>query len=156
MPTNLAVVDRLIASWFGTGLILGRLRGSDMGSGTVAAVFALPPAVALGLLGWKAQLAATLVVAAASLWSTRRFAAGGEDPGWVVVDEAAGTFVAVIGLTGWAVAAAFIVFRIADISKRFPAVAAAERLGGALGVTADDLVAGVWALAAGWLVQALV
>lgn len=127
-----------------------------MGSGTVAAVFALPPAVALGLLGWKAQLVGALVVAGASLWSTRRFAAGGEDPGWVVVDEAAGTFLAVIGLTGWAVAAAFLVFRIADISKRFPGVAAAEHLGGALGITADDLVAGLWALAAGWLVQALV
>ena len=29
-PTNLAVVDRLFASWFGTGLILGRLRGSGL------------------------------------------------------------------------------------------------------------------------------
>ncbi|MGZ8755006.1 MAG: phosphatidylglycerophosphatase A, partial [Acidimicrobiia bacterium] len=47
-------------------------------------------------------------------------------------------------------------FRVADISKRFPGVAAAERLEGALGITADDLVAGLWALAAGWLVQALV
>ena len=122
----------------------------------MAALFALPPALALGLLGWEAQLAAALVVAGLSLWSTRRFAAGGNDPGWVVVDEAAGTFVAVIGLTGWAVAAAFLVFRIADISKRFPAVAAAERLGGALGVTADDIVAGLWALGAGWLVQTLV
>jgi phosphatidylglycerophosphatase A len=48
---------------------------------------------------------------------------------------------------------AFVVFRIADISKKPPGVAAAERLGGALGVTADDLVAGLWALAAGWFVQ---
>lgn len=73
-----------------------------------------------------------------------------------MIDEAAGTFLAVIGLGGWAVATAFVVFRIADISKKFPGVAAAERLGGALGITADDLVAGLWALAAGWLVQALV
>ena len=91
----------------------------------------------------------------ASLWSTRRFAADGADPGWVVIDEAAGTFLAVVGLGGWAVLVAFVVFRIADISKRFPGVAAAERLGGALGITADDLVAGLWALAAGWVVQAL-
>ena len=122
----------------------------------MAALFALPPALALGLLGWEAQLAATVVVVGTALWSTRRFAADGSDPGWVVVDEAAGTFLAVIGLTGWAVAAAFLVFRIADISKRLPGVAAAEHLEGALGVTADDLVAGLWALAAGWLVQALV
>jgi phosphatidylglycerophosphatase A len=146
----------LVASWFGTGLLLGRIRGSDAGSGTLAAAFALPPALALGLLGWWAQLAAVLVVTVASLWSARRFAYDDADPGWVVVDEAAGTFLAVIGLGGWAVVVAFVIFRIADITKRFPGVAAAERLGGALGITADDLVAGFWALAAGWLVQALV
>jgi phosphatidylglycerophosphatase A len=148
-------VDRVVASWFGTGLLLGRLRGSDAGSGTVAAAFALPPALALGLLGWRTQLTAAFIVAAASLWSTRRFAANDADPGWVVIDEAAGTFLAIIGLGGWAVATAFVVFRIADISKKFPGVAAAERLRGAVGITADDLVAGLWALAAGWLVQTL-
>jgi phosphatidylglycerophosphatase A len=137
-------------------LLLGRLRGSDAGSGTVAAAFALVPALAFGLIGWWAQLAATVVITAASLWSTRRFAQDGADPGWVVIDEAAGTFLAVIGLGPWGAAVAFVVFRIADISKRFPGVAAAERLGGALGITADDLVAGLWALAAGWIVQTLV
>jgi len=148
-------VDRVVASWFGTGLLLGRLRGSDAGSGTVAAAFALPPALALGLLGWGAQLAGAIILVAASLWSTRRFAVDDADPGWVVIDEAAGTFLAVIGLGGWAAPTAFVVFRIADISKKFPGVAAAERLGGAVGITADDLVAGLWALAAGWLVQTL-
>ena len=72
-----------------------------------------------------------------------------------MVDEAAGTFLAVVGLVGWGAAVAFVVFRVADISKKFPGVAAAERLKGAVGITADDLVAGLWALAAGWLVQVL-
>lgn len=153
---SLADVDRVISTWFGTGLILGRLRGSDAGSGTLAAAFALPPAVALGLLSWEAQVVGALILVGASLWSTRSFSEAGADPGWVVIDEAAGMFVAVIGLAGWAVATAFVVFRVADISKRFPGVAAAERLGGALGITADDLVAGLWALAAGWLVQTLI
>ena len=145
-----------MASWFGTGLLLGRIRGSDAGSGTVAAAFALAPALAIGLIGWWAQLAAALVVTAASLWSTRRFAHDGADPGWVVIDEAAGTFLAVVGLGAWGAGVAFAIFRVADISKKFPGVAAAERLGGALGITADDLVAGLWALAAGWIVQTLV
>jgi len=143
-------VDRVVASWFGTGLLLGKVRGSDAGSGTIAAAVTLPPALALGLLGWWAQLTAAIIVAAAALLSTRRFAVGDADPGWVVIDEAAGTFLAVIGLGGWAAAAAFVVFRIADISKKFPGVAAVEQLGGAAGITADDLVAGLWALAAGW------
>ena len=101
-------------------------------------------------------MGAALIVTAASLWSARRFATDDADPGWVVIDEAAGTFLAVVGLSGWAVATAFVIFRIADISKKFPGVAAAERLGGAVGITADDLVAGLWALTAGWLVQALI
>ncbi len=149
-------MDRVVASWFGTGLLLGRLRGSDAGSGTVAAAFALLPALALGLLGWWAQAAGAVLATGASLWSTRRFAADGADPPWVVIDEAAGTFLAVIGLSGWAAAVAFVVFRIADISKKFPGISAAERLGGAVGITADDLVAGLWALAAGWGFKALI
>jgi phosphatidylglycerophosphatase A len=149
-------VDRFVASWFGTGLLLGKVRGSDAGSGTVAAAFAVGPALALGLIGWWAQLAAAFIVTVASLWSARRFAGDDADPGWVVVDEAAGTFLAVIGLGGWAAVVAFATFRIADITKKLPGVAAAERLGGAVGITADDLVAGLWALAAGWLFQALV
>ena len=132
------------------------MRGSYAGSGTLGSIFALVPALALGVLGWWPQLAAALIVAGASLWSTRRFAGDNADPGWVVIDEAAGTFLAVIGLSGWAAVVAFVVFRIADISKRFPGVAAAERLGGALGITADDLVAGLWALAAGWGFRALI
>ena len=61
-----------------------------------------------------------------------------------------------IGLTGWPWVVAFVVFRIADIFKWFPGVGQAERLPGSLGVTADDLVAGGYGLAAGWLVTALV
>lgn len=148
-------MHRLVASWFGSGLLLGKLRGSDAGSGTLAALTALAPAVALGLVGWWAQLVAALVIAALAVWSAAPFAAEDADPGWVVVDEAAGTFVAVVGLSGWSAAVAFVVFRLADISKRFPGVAAAERLGGPIGITGDDVVAGLWALAAGWGVQAL-
>jgi phosphatidylglycerophosphatase A len=60
------------------------------------------------------------------------------------------------GLGGAALFLAWVVFRIADASKRFPGVAAAERLPGAVGVTADDVVAGLWALAAGWVFTLLV
>ncbi len=142
--------QRVVASWFGTGLVLGRLRGSDVGSGTVGAALALAMAWALAPVGWWAQAAAAVVVTGLALWSARPYADDG-DPGWVVVDEAAGMFVASIGLVGWPLVAAFAVFRLADATKRFPGVAAAERLPGALGITADDLVAGVWGLAAGWL-----
>ena len=80
---------------------------------------------------------------------------GDEDPGWVVIDEAAGTFLATIGLGIPAAIVGWIVFRVADIAKKaFPGVAAAERLPG--GIMADDLVAGLYGLAAGWVVQSVV
>ena len=148
------MIERVVASWFGTGLVLRRIRGSDGGSGTVGAALALAMAYALAPVGWWAQLAAAVVVTGLALWSIRPFVDEG-DPGWVVVDEAAGMFVASIGLGGWPLLVAFLVFRIADITKRFPGVAAAERLDGAVGITADDLVAGLYGLAAGWAVAVL-
>lgn len=151
-------MHRLVASWFGTGLILGRVRGSHLGSGTVGALFALPLALLIGAsLGWQAQVVAAAVVTAASVWSARQFVEAEGDAGWICVDEAAGTFVAVIGLPFWpAGVIAWLVFRVADIMKNLaPGVAAAERLPGAVGVTADDLVAGLYGLVVGHLVWAL-
>lgn len=151
-------MHRLIASWFGSGLILGRLRGSHAGSGTVGGAVALAMSLAVGRWGWPAQLLATVVVTGLAVWSSERFAHGDEDgdPGWVVVDEAAGTFLATIGLTGGGALIGWVVFRLADIFKSvFPGVGAAERLPGGWGITADDLVAGVYGLAAGWAFTAL-
>jgi phosphatidylglycerophosphatase A len=149
-------VQRLVASWFGTGLILGRLRGSDAGSGTVGAAFAMPVWWLLSPFGWPAQAGAVLVVVGLSLWSVRPFAGEHDDPAWVVVDEAGGALLATTGLAGWPALVAWLVFRAADILKtRFPGVARAERLPGAIGVTADDLVAGAYGCAAGWLVHLL-
>ena len=162
---------RLIASWFGTGLLLGKLRGSDMGSGTVAAAVTFALGWALTPWGWVAQLAAAIVVTGLSVWTAQPFAHGGVDPGsapgvapskegdpgWVVVDEAAGTLIAMIGLGLPAAIAGWFVFRAADIFKdRFPGVAAAERLAGGVGITTDDAVAGCYGLAAGWMLQALI
>jgi len=139
---------RLIASWFGTGLLLRAVRGSDAGSGTVASAVTLLIALGLHRLGWPVQLAAAALVTALSVWASAPFAT--DDPGWVVVDEAAGMLVATIGLGGWPAVVAFVVFRIADISKKLPGVGAADRLHGPVGVTADDVIAGLYALAAGW------
>jgi phosphatidylglycerophosphatase A len=150
-----SAMERLVASWFGSGLLLRRVRGSDDGSGTVGAALALIVALALAPVGWWAQALAAIVVTGASLWSTRPFAETEGDPGWVVVDEAAGTLLATIGLSLGPALVAFVVFRVADITKKFPGVAAAERLPGAVGITADDLVAGGFALVAGWIVQSL-
>jgi phosphatidylglycerophosphatase A len=151
-------VHRIVASWFGSGLLLRRFTGSDAGSGTVGAAVALAMSLALGALGWWAQAMGAMVVTGLSIWSSGRFAHGVDDhdPGWVVADEAAGAFVATIGLGIPAAFVAWVVFRIADIFKGyFPGVAAAERLPGGWGITADDLVAGMYGAAAGWTLTAL-
>lgn len=146
---------RLVASWFGSGLILGRIRGDHLGSGTIGSLSALPLALLVGaLLGWPAQIAAAVVVTGASLWAAHAFVLDEGDAGWIVIDEAAGTFTAVIGLPVWPALVAWVVFRVADITKG-PGVAAAEKLPGAVGITADDLVAGLYGLVVGHLAWAL-
>jgi phosphatidylglycerophosphatase A len=145
-------MHRVVASWFGTGLILGRVRGSHLGSGTVGALFAFPVALLIGeWFGWVGQVVAATVVFLGALWSAQPFVGPEGDAGWIVVDEATGAFIAVIGLPAWPFAVvAWIVFRAADIFKDFaPGVAQAERIPGALGVTLDDVIAGLYGLAVG-------
>lgn len=150
-------MHRLIASCFGTGLILGKVRGSDLGSGTIGALLAFPFAYAVGAWwGWLAQLIATVLVIAISIWSIRPLVGESGDAGWICIDEVAGVFVALVGLTLGPAIVAWVIFRTADIKKDWaPGVAAAEKLPGEVGVTADDLVAGLYGLFAGHILQAL-
>ncbi len=149
-------MHRLVASWFGTGLIPHRLFGTHTGAGTVASVFALLPAVALGAVGWWAQLGLAVVLTAASLWAAAPFARDGADPNWVGIDEAAGTAVSVVGLGGLWWLPSFVAFRVFDATKWAPGVRAAERWPGSLGLTADDVLAGGWGLALGWTLRLVI
>jgi phosphatidylglycerophosphatase A len=109
-------------------------------------------AVVLWLLGWP-PLALTgllLVVLVVGTWAAGEAerALGGKDPGAIVVDEVAGMTLAVLAvpLTISVALAAFLLFRIFDVLKPFPANAS-QRLSGGIGVMADDLIAGLYALA---------
>jgi phosphatidylglycerophosphatase A len=110
---------------------------------------------AVGLLLWLALPAAATAQAIAigallvvGSWSAgaaeRHF--GRSDPGQVVIDEVAGMLVTLfLNPVGWLGAiGAFVLFRIADIIKPFPANRL-ERLPGGIGVMADDLMAAVYA-----------
>ena len=146
---------RFIASGLGLGFIPRRLWGSNSGAGTIGAVLAGVIALALLPLPVWVIGGAAVAATALSLWSAAPFATDGKDPGWVCIDEVAGTLVAIIGLGGVPWVVAWLVARAADIWKVLPGVRAAERLPGALGVTMDDLVAGGYGLAAGWVLTAL-
>jgi len=148
-------MHRVVGSFFGTGLLLRRLWGSDAGSGTVGALFALPISLWVGSrFGWPAQLAGAALLTILSLWAGRRLAEEEGDAGWIVIDEAAGAFVSTIGLLGWPAIIGFVVFRIADITKKpFPGVHQADSMGGSVGITLDDTFAGLYGLAIGHLFQ---
>ena len=148
-------MHRFVASGLGVGLIPRRLWGSDSGAGTVGSLLAAAVAWAGADLSIWVHIGLPLIAIVASVWSATPFASGNEDPGWIVIDEEAGALIALAGLSGWAFVVAWLVFRAADISKRFPGVAAAERLHGAVGITADDVIAGLYGLGAGWLVTVL-
>lgn len=148
-------VHRFIASGFGVGFIPRRLWGSDAGAGTFGAVLAAAISLLLWQTNWAIQALAFLIALGLSLWASAPFASDHADPGWVVIDEMAGTLVAAIGLVGWPWLVAVVVARLADIFKVLPGVPQAESLPGAAGITMDDVVAGLYGSAAGWIAWGL-
>ncbi|MDD5135462.1 MAG: phosphatidylglycerophosphatase A [Phycisphaerae bacterium] len=84
-----------------------------------------------------------------------------KDPGWVVIDEFAGQAITLLPIVFMTekiplmTAAAFVFFRIFDILKPTP-IRRLEKLGGGVGILADDLLAGVYAAIALWLFRSLI
>ncbi|MCS6920380.1 MAG: phosphatidylglycerophosphatase A [Elioraea sp.] len=136
-------MTRAIASLFGVGF----LRRAP---GTWGSLFALlPGAAVLAAAGPFAVLAGAGLIAALGWWAvaTELARCDEPDPEWIVVDEAAGQWLALAGLAGFGwvdVATAFVLFRAFDIAKPGP-VGWADRQPGAWGVMLDDLVAGALA-----------
>ena len=92
-----------------------------------------------------------LVITFAGFWAASRTEelSGRKDPGKVVVDEVAGQMIALLPLTFFATTAlavivSFILFRLFDIVKPYPA-GRLEGLKGGFGIMCDDLVAGAYA-----------
>ena len=72
---------------------------------------------------------------------------GRTDPGFVVIDEVAGQWIALLGSPAdWRHGViALVLFRLFDITKPFP-VRRLERLPGGWGIVFDDVAAGLYAL----------
>ena len=137
----------LTATFFG----IGRLKP---GPGTWASVVAvvlwalaasqIPPSYRIGATA-AAAMAVTLIGIPAATAVARD--AGSKDPQTVVIDEVAGQLVALIAvpLTWKTLLAGLILFRVFDILKP-PPVRQLERLADGLGIVADDVAAGLYAL----------
>jgi len=137
----------LISTWFGCGY-------SPFAPGTAGSAAALAIAIVLheyaGFTRWHFLLMAAVLfypaVAAATVTARE---AGIKDPGFVVVDEVIGQWIALAGAHHyhwWTYVAAFALFRTFDIWKP-PPVRQLEALPGGLGINADDVMAGIYAAA---------
>jgi phosphatidylglycerophosphatase A len=123
--------------------------GSAVSVGMVAALDALP----LTRTGRHALLIlAALLIFSVGVWAAGQSETffGRTDPRHVVIDEVVGqmvTFLMVPHASWKLLVAGFVLFRIFDVTKPFPA-GRAERLPGGWGIMVDDVVAGVYALGA--------
>ena len=95
-----------------------------------------------------AQVAAVVVLFFAGVVASTRVARGIgiEDPGIVVVDEVVGMWTSLLflPLTPATAIAGFVLFRIMDVFKPYPA-RQFESLPGGWGIMTDDLMAGIYA-----------
>ena len=101
----------------------------------------------LWLLPWSplTLTAFLLVVLVIGTWASdvAERTLGTKDPGAIVVDEVAGMTISVltVPLTPVVLVVGFVLFRIFDVVKPFPA-GVSQRLGGGIGVMIDDVIAG--------------
>ena len=122
---------------------VGRLKPAP---GTWGSLLVLPAA----LLGPVPALLLAILVTLIGFYAVRDVLreTPDQDPGWIVVDEAAGMLIALAGLSAgatiWGVLLAFGLFRIFDILKPWP-ISWADQQKGAFGVMLDDIVAGALA-----------
>ncbi len=102
----------------------------------------------LPLAGYLAATAAVIVLGIVVCGRAAR-RLGVHDHPSIVWDEVAGYLVTMCGVpTGWAwVLAGFLLFRLLDIAKPWPIRWFDRRVSGGLGIMADDLVAGLVAMA---------
>lgn len=140
---------RLIATAGGIGLV-------PFAGGTFASFAALLAGAGLMRLSpWSLPIAA-LLATAVGFWAVRA-AGASDDPGWVVIDEVAGQWIAMLALRNerpLALFAAFALFRLLDVAKPGP-VGWADRQKSVAGVMGDDLIAGALAAALLWAAQAI-
>ncbi|MCL2917643.1 phosphatidylglycerophosphatase A family protein [Shewanella litorisediminis] len=132
-----------LALGFGSGL-------AKKAPGTFGTLAAIPLYLLLSPLPLAWYLLATAIAVVAGVYICDRASKdmGVHDHGAIVWDEVAGLLITMIAApTGvvWLVAG-FVLFRIFDILKPWPIRVLDARVHGGLGIMADDVLAGVFAL----------
>jgi phosphatidylglycerophosphatase A len=143
MPVSTVRFARFVATAGGIGTIPAM-------PGTWASAAAAVAAWGLHALGGVPLLAlATVSAFVLGLWASGVAvkASNTKDPGWIVIDEVAGQWLVLLVVPPdlKLYALGFVLFRIADIWKPWPASWADRALTGGAGVMVDDLFAAAWA-----------
>ena len=132
---------KFLATGFGSGF-------APLAPGTAGTLVGIPLYWVFSVLPWPIRLITVLAFTSLA-WhisdETERLF-GRKDAPCIVIDEIAGLQWTLFGVDPTAphVALGFVLFRLFDITKPFPARLFQERLPGGLGVVADDLAAGVY------------
>ena len=133
---------KVIATGFGSGL-------SPFAPGTAGTIVGIPIYYIFSPFSWPMYLLTILALSFLACYvsgeAERIFQK--KDAAAIVIDEIAGFLWAMllIAPTPGHVLLAFVLFRIFDIAKVFPANLCERRLPGGCGVVADDVVAGIYA-----------
>ena len=147
---NLAHPGVLLATWFGAGYL-------PKAPGTWGSLGALPFAwLIMDQGGVWSLVVACVAVFAVGLWASWDYMkrTNLHDPGSIVVDEVAGQWIVLClaPLDPVVYALGFALFRLFDVLKPWPVSWADRRVGGALGVMLDDVLAGLYGLGVLWAV----
>lgn len=117
--------------------------------GTAGSLAALVLFALVRWIGMPAfEIATIVVVLVSGIWAANatEHVLGQKDPGAIVIDEVLGMLMtlALLPLSTFGIFVGFVLFRLFDVVKPFPA-ARMEHLKGGPGVMLDDAVAGVYA-----------
>jgi len=144
--TRTDAVAYVLSIWFGCGLV-------PRVPGTAGSVGALPLYwLLVRSAGTAGVLLGATVVTAVGIWSSQRTARslGQKDPQIICIDEVAGVLftLAAAPMSIAGTVAGFVLFRIFDQLKPWPARAAERSLPGGWGIVLDDVFAAAWAAGA--------
>lgn len=122
---------------------------APVASGTFGSLMGIPFFYYLSTFGWPLQLLTFIALLFLSFWASDeagKFYKEADD-GRIVIDELVGYLATVLFLPfGWGTAIlGFFWFRLFDISKPQPAKWFDQQMKNGIGVTLDDLVAGIYA-----------
>lgn len=153
MKNQRLTIGWITATWFGAGLL-------PKAPGTWGSLAAIPFVYGASLYaGPFVLIIAIIALFLIGIWASNGVEKSSQkrDPGFIVVDEVVGQWIALLPVTVLCdllspclffttIGAGFLTFRIFDIWKPWPIRHIEKRTPGGLGIMLDDVIAGIYSL----------